>query len=138
MCKLWLFSLPISYQYLKLKRRNKTEIIKCDFAHVINKKSISEELNFIKNSTATLAHHFESCGYLQCVLVCIWSKFHITVWFSLRSVTGNRKVSCSNIILDYILCIFITVYKLYYLWEHPTCSETALSTQRSSQTKPKC
>jgi len=35
-------------QCLKLKRRNNTEIIKCDFAHVINKMSVGEELNFIQ------------------------------------------------------------------------------------------
>jgi hypothetical protein len=69
-------------QYLNLKSRNKSEIIKCDFAHLINKKSVSEELNYIKNCTATLAHHFESCGYLQCVLVSIWSKFYNCVVFS--------------------------------------------------------
>jgi hypothetical protein len=52
-------------QYLKLKRRNKTEIIKHDFAHVINKKSIKilqQHLHIILKAAVTCSVYWYVYG----------------------------------------------------------------------------
>jgi hypothetical protein len=77
-----------------LKTRNKTEIIKSDFAHIINKKNVSEELKCIQNFYCDICTSFLN---LWLPTICTSKnvhKFHIIVLFPIRSVTGNKEFAC--------------------------------------------